>query len=103
MTNPPDTISDADLHAYVDDQLTPARRIAVEGYLSRHPSLAARVMADLRGRDELRLAVAELPIVVRLSTSDAARQLERALVRDRQFARLRRIAAMTVMIALGWF
>src|SRR3954454_4090613 len=51
----PEPISELDLMAYVDDQLDPERRIAVEDHLSRHPVLAAQVMDDLRRRDELRL------------------------------------------------
>ena len=53
--DPSDPILEGDLHAYVDDQLAPTRRIEVEAYLSRNPRIAARVMSDLRARDELRL------------------------------------------------
>ena len=45
----------ADLLAYVDDQLDPARRIEVEEHLAHDPEAAARVMADLKDRDTLRL------------------------------------------------
>ena len=48
-------VTDADLHAYVDGQLDPARRIEVEAYLGAHPDEAAEVMEGLRLRDELRL------------------------------------------------
>ena len=102
MTHPIDSISEADLHAYVDDQLTSARRIAVEAYLSEHPALAARVMADLRGRDELRLVMSEPAPVVKIETQDAARRLERALGRDRYFMTFRKVAAVVVLIAFGW-
>ena len=57
MTKTIDPITQADFDAYIDDQLLGARRIEVAGYLSEHPEEAARVMADLRGRDELRLAL----------------------------------------------
>src|SRR5687767_1901993 len=57
--NSADQISELDLMAYVDDQLDPERRIAVEDRLSRHPILAAQIMDDLRRRDELRLALTE--------------------------------------------
>ncbi len=50
MSQPNEPISQYDLHAYVDDQLDAARRIAVEDYLARHPKRAAEVMADLRSR-----------------------------------------------------
>jgi anti-sigma factor RsiW len=57
-----DPITEADLLAYVDDQLDVARRIEVEEHLARNPEAAARVMADLKDRDALRLAfAAELP------------------------------------------
>jgi anti-sigma factor RsiW len=48
-------VTDADLHAYVDGQLDPARRVEVEAYLGAHPDEAAEVMEGLRLRDELRL------------------------------------------------
>jgi anti-sigma factor RsiW len=103
MTHPSDSISDADLHAYIDDQLTPARRIAVEEYLSRHPQLAARIMADLRTQDELRMAMGAPFPVASIETQEAARRLEAALTRDFHFARLRRMAAVAALIAVGWF
>jgi anti-sigma factor RsiW len=102
MTDPIGTISDADLHAYVDEQLSPARRIAVEGYLALHPDLAARVMADLRGRDELRLVMSSQVVAPGLALHDAARRLDKALIRDANFLKLRRVAAAVALVALGW-
>ena len=102
MRLPVDPITEADLHAYVDDQLGVQRRIEVEAYLSRHPEMAARVMCDLRGRDELRLALANQRPVERLATHDAARRLARALGRDVLLGRLRRLAAVAGFVALGW-
>ncbi|WP_235837015.1 zf-HC2 domain-containing protein, partial [Cereibacter johrii] len=52
-------VTELDLVAYVDDQLDPWRRVAVERHLATDPEAAARVMADLQARDELRLAFAE--------------------------------------------
>ena len=40
-------VADDDLHAYVDNQLDPARRVEVERYLEQHPEAAATVN-DLR-------------------------------------------------------
>lgn len=40
-------VTDDDLHAYIDNQLDPARRAEVERYLERHPQAAAMV-SDLR-------------------------------------------------------
>ena len=48
----------SDLDAYVDGQLSAARRTAVEAYLASRPDAAARVMADLSLRGQLRQAVA---------------------------------------------
>jgi anti-sigma factor RsiW len=100
----PNDVSDADLDAYIDDQLTPARRIVVEDHLARHPDLAARMMADLRGRDELRLAMAAdtAPPLVTIATQDAARRLESGLRRGLYFAKFRRAAAIAVLIGVGW-
>ena len=103
MTQPIDPIAEADLHAYIDDQLNVQRRIEVEAHLSRHPEMAARMMADLRGRDELRLALADRPVVEQFATYEAARRLSRALSRDVLFGRLRPIAAVAAFVALGWF
>ena len=100
---PIEPIGEADLLAFVDDQLSPARRVAVEDHLAQRPALAARVMADLRNRDELRLAMsAHLPVATP-ETLDAARRLESALVRDVYVAKFRNWAAVAALIALGWF
>jgi anti-sigma factor RsiW len=103
MTQPIDPVGDADLLAYIDDELSPERRVAVEDYLSQRPELAARVMSDLRGRDELRLAMGEQTVLVRLETQVAAHRLQGALVRDSYFATVRRWGAVAALIALGWF
>lgn len=103
MDQSADPVIEADLQAYVDGQLPVARRIAVEAYLCRHPSEAAMVMGDLRTRDELRLALAPKPAGARLATADAARRLERGLSRDRLFGRLRKVAAVAMLVGAGWF
>ncbi len=102
MTHQGDPIGEADLHAYIDEQLSPERRIAVEDHLARSPEQAARIMADLRVRDELRLATGEATPAIKLKSADAARRLERGLTRDELFVTLRRIAAAIVLIAIGW-
>ncbi|MDQ2102324.1 anti-sigma factor family protein, partial [Azospirillum isscasi] len=48
-------ISDIDLNAYVDGELDAQRRIEVEAWLEANPEDAARVMHDMRVRDEIRL------------------------------------------------
>ncbi|MCD1262887.1 Fis family transcriptional regulator [Shinella sumterensis] len=97
-----DPILEADLNAYVDDQLAVGRRIEVEAYLSERPAVAAQIMKDLRVRDELRLALADHRTVIRQETREAARQLERSLSRRRILAVFRRAAAIALFVAAGW-
>lgn len=54
----PVDVNQGDFDAYVDGQLDPWQRMAVEGWLARHPSEAARVMDGLRLKAELKLALA---------------------------------------------
>jgi len=68
-------ITDVDLHAYVDDELPLVRRIEVEACICHHPEKAAHVMADLRIRDELRLALANAPRSRRRAASVVAGRL----------------------------
>jgi len=97
-----DPVTENDLIAYVDDQLEPARRIAVAGWLAGQPQKAAQVMADLRIKDELRLALLldEPPLLS--ETRKAAHRLERALLRGRIVSRLRQVAAVVLLIGAGW-
>ena len=97
-----DPILEADLNAYVDDQLAVGRRIEVEAYLSERPDTAAQIMKDLRVRDELRLALADHRPATRQETREAARLLERALSRRRVFGFLRRAATVALFVAAGW-
>jgi anti-sigma factor RsiW len=98
-----DPITEADLLAYVDDQLEPALRIEVEEYLARDPEAAARVMGDLKDRDTLRLLhAAPLPRPSEALLRSAAR-LERALAWQEFGLKLRRIAAVVTLIGFGWF
>ena len=83
MSHEHDPVNDLDLNAYIDDQLEPGRRIEVAAWLAERPEKAARVMSDLRSRDELRLALALPGASGRSTTSDAARRLERGLLRLR--------------------
>ncbi|TPM47403.1 anti-sigma factor [Mesorhizobium sp. B2-2-3] len=102
MTGTIDPVTDADLDAYVDDQLDVSRRIEVEAFLSARPEEAARVMSDLRMRDELRVALAGSGGMARPVTTDAARRLERGLARGRIFGVLQRAAAVAAFVAAGW-
>ena len=97
-----DPVLEGDLDAYVDDQLDIARRIEVEAHLSEHPALAAKVMADLSIKGELRLALADQSSTLRLETREAARRLERGLSHGRLVATLQRAAAIVALIGGGW-
>src|ERR1700751_813096 len=98
-----DLITEIDLQAYVDAELPPAHRLAVETYLCSHPAQATRVMADLRTRDELRLALAGAACELRLTTTDAALRLETGLSRDWTLRRVRWMAVAAILAASGWF
>lgn len=102
MSQVHDPVTGEDLDAYVDDQLEVGRRIEVEAWLAARPNEAARVMADLRSRDELRLALAQSALPGSPATSDAARKLQRGLLNRRIFARLQQAAAIAILIGAGW-
>lgn len=102
MSHAHDPVTEQDLDAYVDDQLDSTRRIEVEAWLAARPAEAARIMADLRSRDELRLALALPGASGRPSTSDAARRLERGLRHGRILARLQQAAAIALLLGAGW-
>ncbi|SMO90188.1 anti-sigma factor family protein [Paracoccus laeviglucosivorans] len=70
-------VNQDDLDAYVDGQLDPWQRNAVEEWLGDHPADAARVMTDIHRRNQLRLALA-LPDPLRCDRREA-RRLERAI------------------------
>lgn len=97
-----DPILEADLVAYVDDRLPALRRIDVEAHLAERPDEAARIMADLRLRDELRLAVTASDAPGSRQLADLARRLQSGLGRRRRLDVLRRVAAVGVFVALGW-
>ncbi|MBX4997173.1 anti-sigma factor [Rhizobium lentis] len=97
-----DPIVDTDLDAYVDGELDVARRIQVESYLSENPVIAAKVMADLSMKGELRLALAGESASGHPETRDAARRLERGLSHGRIFQSMQRIAAVGILVAAGW-
>ncbi|MEZ2126441.1 MULTISPECIES: anti-sigma factor [unclassified Sinorhizobium] len=97
-----DPIIDADLDAYVDGELDVARRIQVESYLSENPAIAAKVMADLSLKGELRLALAGESVPGRPETRDAARRLERGLSYGRVLNSFQKVAAVGLLVTAGW-
>jgi anti-sigma factor RsiW len=101
-------LSDADLNAYADGQLAPARAAAVEAALALDAALAARV-AEIRAqnaalRDALDPVLAE-PIPQRLL--DAARAPARSgrgtVLRRRGLPALAAAATLVLGVAIGWF
>jgi anti-sigma factor RsiW len=101
-------LSDADLNAYADGQLAPARAAAVEAALALDAALAARV-AGIRAqnaalRDALDPVLAE-PIPQRLL--DAARPPalpgRGADLRRRWLPALAAAATLVLGVAIGWF
>ena len=98
-----DPITEADLLAYVDDQLDPARRIGVEEHLAQNPNAATRIMADLKARDALRLVHATPLDRPSETTLRSAARLKRALAWQELGLKLRRIAAVVAFVGFGWF
>src|SRR5262245_37539082 len=97
-----EAITEIDLQAYVDGELPIRRRVEVESYLCRHTAEAARIIADLRAGDALRLALAKSPLAPSGATIAAALRLQRGLYRDRIIRSLRRVAGVTIVVGLGW-
>lgn len=94
---------ESELLRYVDDQLEPARRHAVEAALAQHPDLAARVMADLSMRalvaSELGSAMPPAPA----ATQQAAERLEAGFRRPSSPLRYARMAASAlILLGAGW-
>lgn len=88
------TITETDLHAYVDDVLPEARRAEVEAYLVTRPKETDRVQAYRQQNEELRrwfAPVLDEPVPARL---------QKALTTRRRFMPLR-YAAVVAWITLG--
>lgn len=94
------TITEPDLDAYIDGQLTEAQRSGVEAHLARHPDVAARVMRDLALRRDLRRALAPPPVPRPLL--GAARRLILAHRRDAHLRRVLRLVPAALLVGLGW-
>jgi anti-sigma factor RsiW len=95
--------TDADLDAYIDNQLDPHGRMRVESFLAAHPAAAARVMSDLAIRHALRIGADEGEAAIEQRLRDAAGRLEKGLSQRQTFSILRRVAAVGVFITAGWF
>lgn len=99
MTDP---ITDDDLIAFIDGQLDPMRRIDVEAHLAAQPETAARVMAQMHDRDALRASFDPAPGPGPDRNVALARRLDRTLRWRRVGARLKRAAAIAVLVGAGW-
>lgn len=98
-----ETILDNDLDAYVDNQLEGAGRLRVETWLAKNPEVAARVMADLGMRTTLKLALTVDMVTGRPQTREAARRLSSGLADARMWKALQKVAAVGLLISVGWF
>jgi len=93
------TITEGDLHAYVDGGLDEARRAAVEAHLAENPEGAAEVAAWRRQNETLRALygpAAEEPVPIRLGSYRIDGEHRMAAG-----GRWRMAAAAAVLIALG--
>lgn len=97
-----DPVTETDLIAYVDGELDRMRRVEVEAHLARNPEDALRVMADLRDRDALREAFLPVPSLPPERLRSDARRIDRAFAWQRVRSRLRRAAAVVVVVGAGW-
>lgn len=87
-------ITEADLQAYVDEQLDAARRAEVETYLADHPEEAAR-LADYRRQN------AQLRALLDAELDEPVPATQRRIVRERTGWPQWRAAAMVTWVALG--
>lgn len=82
-------ITESELAYYVDDQLTPARKVDVEAFLAHEPALAARIMDELKINHELRLAATNESGIPNPQTGNLALRLQRAMARQSLMHKLR--------------
>jgi len=94
-------ITEAELNAYVDEQLDEFSRLEVADYLARNPEVAARVLADIRTRDALRLMAGRQQRPAGRQLVDAAQRVDRALSMRDMRSRLGRVAAALALLAVG--
>lgn len=91
-------ITDADLHAYVDDQLNPARRREVEAYLAENPDAATQVT------DYLRLDEAIHALYDPVLDKPLPPGMDKRLARHRLITRVAAAVAWVMLGGLlGWF
>ncbi len=96
-------ISEADLHAFVDNQLDPLRRVEIADFLAKHPEQAAQVMSDVGSRAALKVLFGEARWPVADRTVAAARRLERAFQGRQILHWAGRAAGVVLLVGIGWF
>jgi anti-sigma factor RsiW len=97
-----DPITDDDLIAFIDGQIAPMRRLEVEAHLAGNPEAAARVMAEMHDRDALRACFERVPGPGPDRNVVLARRFDRNLRWRRVASRLKRAAAIAVLVGAGW-
>jgi anti-sigma factor RsiW len=98
-------IDDAELHAYVDGQLTPDRVAAVDEALASEPALAARVAALRSLNADLRDALDPIlsePIPERLLAAAAPPRAGRGAARRWMLPAFAAAATLVLGLGLGW-
>lgn len=90
-----------DLEAYVDGQLDPQRRFEVEDHLAHNPDAAARVMADMRTRDAVRLLASAPMDPAPVGQIEAMGRLKGGLRRAGLMRELSRVAAAVALLLVG--
>jgi len=94
-------ISEDEVSAFLDGELSPARRSEVQARLALEPELAAKVFAEAQRMDSLRSAQPQRLFPPR-SSMEGAKQLEGALRRRKAFGIMKVQVAAALLIALGW-
>lgn len=96
------SISESDLHAYIDGGLDDGRMRIIEAYLDEHPDEAERIRAYARQRLEIaRYLDAEMRVQP-LRTERLARRLSKALILRSARPWMVRSIAACLLVALGW-
>lgn len=100
MTPHETSATESDIEGFLIGQLDPERRYAVADHLARNPQLAARVMADLRTQEGLRLALADSSAPAPRTMVQTAGRVSRGLDRAPHWPL--QIAAAIALVAVGW-